>query len=304
MDCVNHTGVSATAYCQSCGKALCAGCVRNAAGGQILCEPCWTAWHTFQQPFTAPSSGPHPTAAAVLGLIPGVGAMYNGQFFKGFIHVAIFVVLISITDHYPIFGIFIAAWILYQSFEAFHTAKAIREGQPLPDPLGLNEVGNWLNLGGRPRMPGQPGTGQAGQYGPPYSGTSGPGSYPQGSYAPGQATQQGPAGQAGQAVQGTGGWQNPYAGQQTQYQQAPYTPPAGSYVDPGVPPVPPVPPVYWKRKEPIGAIVLIGLGVLFLLGQLDWFSSRVFEYIWPLGLIALGAWLIVRRISDSKGVSK
>jgi hypothetical protein len=43
---------------------------------------------------------------------------------------------------------------------------------------------------------------------------------------------------------------------------------------------------------------------LFLLGQLDWFSSRVFEYIWPLGLIALGAWLIVRRISDSKGVSK
>jgi len=56
------------------------------------------------------------------------------------------------------------------------------------------------------------GHGQAGQYGPPYSGTSGPGSYPQGSYAPGQATQQGTAGQAGQAVQGTGGWQNPYAG--------------------------------------------------------------------------------------------
>ena len=48
MDCVNHTGVNATAYCQSCGKALCAGCVRNAAGGQILCEPCWTAWHTCE----------------------------------------------------------------------------------------------------------------------------------------------------------------------------------------------------------------------------------------------------------------
>jgi hypothetical protein len=237
----------------------------------------------------------------VLGLIPGVGAMYNGQFFKGFIHVAIFVVLISITDHYPIFGIFIAAWILYQSFEAFHTAKAIREGQPLPDPLGLNEVGNWLNLGGRPRTPGQPGmgqpgTGQPGQFGSPYSGTAGTGSYSQGSYAAGQAAQSAPN-------QGTGGWQNPYAGQQTQYQQAPYAP-AASYVDPAIPPVPPVPPVYWRRKEPIGAIVLIGLGVLFLLGQLDWFSSRIFEYIWPLGLIALGAWLIVRRISDSKGVSK
>jgi hypothetical protein len=236
----------------------------------------------------------------VLGLIPGVGAMYNGQFFKGFIHVAIFVVLISITDHYPIFGIFIAAWILYQSFEAFHTAKAIREGQPLPDPLGLNEVGNWLNLGGRPRTPGQPGigqpgAGQAGPYGSPYQGTYGQGTQVPGSYPAGQATPQGTAGQ------GTAGWQSPYTGQQTQYQQPPYTPPAASYADPGVPPVPPV---YWKRKEPIGAIVLIGLGVLFLMGQLDWFSTRVFEYIWPLGLIALGAWLIVRRISDSKGVSK
>ena len=57
MDCVNHTGVNATAYCQSCGKALCAGCVRNAAGGQILCEPCWTAWHSYQQPFASPHAG-------------------------------------------------------------------------------------------------------------------------------------------------------------------------------------------------------------------------------------------------------
>ena len=40
MDCVNHQGVGATAYCQNCGKALCATCVRNAGNGQILCEPC------------------------------------------------------------------------------------------------------------------------------------------------------------------------------------------------------------------------------------------------------------------------
>ena len=101
MDCVNHSGVAATAYCQNCGKALCAGCVRNAAGGQILCEPCWTAWQTYQQPFVAAyrPAAPNPAAAAVLGLIPGVGAMYNGQFFKGLIHVVIFAVLVSITDY-------------------------------------------------------------------------------------------------------------------------------------------------------------------------------------------------------------
>ena len=278
MDCVNHTGVSATAYCQTCGKALCAGCVRPAAGGQVLCEPCWTAWQTYQQPFVvAPHTGaPNPSAAAVLGLIPGVGAMYNGQFFKGLIHVVIFAVLISITDHYPNFGLFIAAWILYQSFEAYHTARARRDGQPLPDPLGLNELGNWLNLGMKTNYPGQPGAGPV----PPAPGAQSP-----------------PA----------GGYQ-PYAGQyQAPYQavyEPPFMPPAAGFTDPGVPPVPPVPPLYWKRKEPIGAVVLIGLGLLFLLGQMDLFSGRLFEYTWPVLLIGLGVWLIVRRLGDPNGGSK
>src|ERR1019366_8801437 len=199
MDCVNHSGVTATAFCQNCGKAICANCTRNGAGGQILCEPCWMAWQSVPNPFVAPPAGaPNPAAAAVLGLIPGVGAMYNGQFFKGLIHVVIFAVLISITDHYPIFGLFIAAWVLYQSFEAYHTAKARRDGQPLPDPLGLNEVGNWLNLGGKPQYPNQPMPGQPG---------------------------------AGPAAPGAGGYQAPYVGgqyqpgagqYQTPYQQAPY----------------------------------------------------------------------------------
>ena len=280
MDCVNHNGASATAYCQSCGKALCAGCVRNAAGGQILCEPCWTAWVGFSHPFVASNpSGANPSAAAILGLIPGVGAMYNGQFFKGLIHVVIFAVLISITDHYGIFGIFIAAWILYQSFEAFHTAKARRDGQPLPDPLGLNEVGSWLNLGAKPQYPGHPGAGPA-------------------QPAPGPAGQ-GPA---------AGGYPLPYAGQyQPPYGQSPYQapyPPTPGYVDPVIPPIPPVPPIYWRRKEPIGAIVLIALGLLFLLGQMNLFNGRLMEYTWPLLLIGLGVWLIVRRLGESQGGSK
>jgi TM2 domain-containing membrane protein YozV len=126
MDCVNHPGVTAIAYCQSCGKALCSGCVRNAPGGQILCEPCWTAFHSYQQPFNAPPPGmPSPGTAAVLGLIPGVGAMYNGQFIKGLIHVVIFAVLVSAAHVYGIFGIFIAAWVIYQSFEAYHTARPV-----------------------------------------------------------------------------------------------------------------------------------------------------------------------------------
>jgi len=278
MDCVNHSGVTASAYCQNCGRALCAGCVRNAAAGQILCEPCLSAWQNIPQPFAAPVSGPNPSTAAALGIIPGVGAMYNGQFLKGFIHVVIFALLISISEYYPIFGIFIAAWVLYQAFEAFHTAKALRDGEPLPDPLGLNEVGNWLNFSGRPRYPGQPGAGPAG---------SNPGA------AAPYAGSQGPA---------AGAYQPPY--QQVPY-QTPVAPPAG-YVDPAVPPGPPQ---YWQplfcgRKEPIGAIVLIGLGLIFLLDQMNIFNGRLKDFIWPLALIALGVWLIVRRFGDSQGGSK
>jgi hypothetical protein len=282
MECVNHSGVTASAYCQSCGKALCVGCVRNAAGGQILCEPCWTAWQNFQPPLAAPSSGPNPSTAAVLGVIPGVGAMYNGQFLKGLIHVVIFAVLVSAAHVYGIFGLFIAAWVLYQSFEAFHTARALRDGEPLPDPLGLNEVGNWLSPGGKPRYSAPPSA--------PMPGAEVPGATGDGTAA--------------------AGYQSPYQGQyQAPYQgqyQGPFPPPPAGFVDPAGPPMPPQ---YWRplfcgRKEPIGAIVLIALGTLFLLDQLDIFNGRLKDFAWPVGLIGLGVWLIVRRLGDSQGGSK
>ncbi|MFP5207483.1 MAG: LiaF transmembrane domain-containing protein, partial [Acidobacteriota bacterium] len=206
-------------------------------------------------------------------------------------------VLISMAQYYGIFGIFIAAWIFYQAFEAYHVAKARRDGDPLPDPLGLNEVGNWLHLGfqtemRRPQGPPPPAAGSAagapGQA-PPASGFApAPGAYP----AP---------------------HSNPY---QSGYQPPPYMPPAAPYTpyagDPstpvtgfygGYPPpppaagfapgAPPMPPMHWKRREPIAAVILIALGVLFLLGQ---FSGRMMAFAWPVLLIGLGAWMIARRL--------
>jgi hypothetical protein len=307
MDCVNHSGVTAASFCQNCGKALCGPCVRTGSGGQILCEPCMNAWQAYQQPFVPAAPGsPNPSAAAVLGLIPGVGAMYNGQFFKGLIHVVIFAVLISITEYHGIFGIFIGAWVLYQSFEAYHTARALRDGQPLPDPLGLNEVGNWLNLGTRTQHTGVPPAGQ-----PP----AGPGAYtpPSGAYTP-------PPPGAYQPPYTGGAYQPPYQAPYQASYQAPYTPPPAGYTpvagtttdpanpDPTAPGFVPGPdivhPLFWKRKEPIGAIVLIALGLLFLLGQLDIFHGRLVEFAWPLFLIGIGVWLVVRRVAESQGGPK
>jgi TM2 domain-containing membrane protein YozV len=286
MDCVNHSGVNATAFCQNCGKPLCQACVKTGAGGQIFCEPCWMAWNGGQQPFVPPPVGaPNPVLAAMLGLIPGVGAMYNGQLIKGLVHVLIFAVLVSMTsavhgDLDIFFGLMIPAWIFYQAFEAYHTAKARRDGEPLPDPLGLSELTNLFGTGGRMNQ-GMPPAGQPGSAPGPF------GAGPASSYqAPGQAPSQ---------AQYEPPYQTPY---QTTYQ--------GPTVPPGypLPDLPPVPPVYWRRKEPIGAIILIALGVLFLLGHFDWFSGRVLEFTWPILLIGLGVWLIVRRLSETKGSSQ
>jgi hypothetical protein len=51
-------------------------------------------------------------------------------------------------------------------------------------------------------------------------------------------------------------------------------------------------------------VILIALGLLFLVGQLDLFSGKVFDLTWPLILIGLGVWLVVRRFQDSQGGPK
>jgi len=267
----------------------------------------------MQQPFVAsPVGSPNPVAAAVLGIIPGVGAMYNGQFFKGLLHVVIFAVLVSIADHYGIFGIFIAAWVLYQAFEAYHTAVARRDGLPLPDPLGLNELGNWFNVGGRGHYPGPqppPGTANPGtaNFGTVNPGAANPGAANPGAANPGAANPgaANPGNANFGAASAPGAYQAPYtnpypSGVPGGYQPPLYTPVAG-FPDPNAPPVPPIPPMNWRRKEPIGALILIGFGLILLLNQMGYMAERFVHYLWPLIFIALGAWLIVRRVGDSKG---
>jgi len=226
----------------------------------------------------------------------------------------IFAVLVSLAHVSGIFGIFIPAWILYQSFEAFHTAKALRDGLPVPDPLGLNDIGNWLNLGKHPQYPGQPPMGQPPMGQPP---VGQPGAQP-GPAQPNRdpwtasATQPPPASGAWQAPYSGGAYQPPYQPSNQGQWQNPYAPPPPGPMDPNVPP-PPIPPdpssygggpAFWHRGAPVGAVVLIALGTLFLLGQLDIFHGRLIEFTWPVFLIGLGVWLVVRRLGESQGGPK
>lgn len=88
---------------------------------------------------TAGGSAPSPGLAFILGLIPGVGAIYNGQYAKGLIHVVILGTLISILSSgaagglEPLFGMLTALWVIYMPFEAYHTASKRLRGEPVDE---------------------------------------------------------------------------------------------------------------------------------------------------------------------------
>jgi hypothetical protein len=57
-----------------------------------------------------------------------------------------------------------------------------------------------------------------------------------------------------------------------------------------------------KSKSMIGAYILIGLGIIFLLSNLGWLPGlrTLMAYWWPLILIIVGILLLVRRSSGGK----
>ena len=154
MTCAIHPDIPASAYCRTCGKGLCESCKREVKG-VIYCQDCLAARlegtvppgaqvppSTVVVPVT--ETAPNPGLALFLGFIPGVGAFYNGQYIKGFAHVIIFALLIRMADiggpWDVLFGLAIPTWIFYMVADAYRTARARLLGQPLPDPLGLNNL--------------------------------------------------------------------------------------------------------------------------------------------------------------------
>jgi hypothetical protein len=296
MNCINHPDTPSVNFCQNCGKPYCAQCIRT-VNGMVYCEPCLAARLGVPPAGVQPGAVPagyspvagsqSPVLAGLLGFIPGVGAMYNGQFAKGLVHVVIFIALVSATHNFGLFGLLVAGWVFYQVFDAYQTAFALQRGLPLPDPLGLNNIGAKLGLGGTTP--------------PPTSGS-----------APFVAPTAPPAAPpyAASAVPPTAGYPSAYP---TAY------PAASQPVDPyaPVPPVPPVAPAWdpaaqppgpiglldepTHRSLPVGAIILLALGVVFLLGTLGTISVHWLTRGWPLLLIALGVWLFFHNHQKSPG---
>jgi hypothetical protein len=55
----------------------------------------------------------------------------------------------------------------------------------------------------------------------------------------------------------------------------------------------------WSKNRPIGPILLIAIGILFLLNNFDWFSfHRVERFLWPVILIGVGVLLFRNRLGN------
>ncbi len=161
MNCATHPDTPAIAYCRTCGKPVCQVCQR-VSGSSVFClehspdtppPPSGGAGEgpsPYANPYSAPNpypapgmmtpdAGASPGLAFLLGWIPGVGAIYNGQYVKGLIHVIVLGVLISIVSSdsaggfEPVFGMLIGVWVFYMAFEAYHTARRRQMGMAVDE---------------------------------------------------------------------------------------------------------------------------------------------------------------------------
>ena len=161
MKCAVHTDVEATGYCSNCGKAMCAACARPVRD-TLYCEDCVaTRMGIPQTPtalFTPPSNLPpsdfsaapanaqkhnatNPGVAFALGFVPGLGAIYNGEYNKAIIHIVIFgAIVMGLSSDIPggldaFLGIGLAGFIFYMAIDSMRVAKARQTGETMQDPF-------------------------------------------------------------------------------------------------------------------------------------------------------------------------
>jgi hypothetical protein len=203
MKCAVHPEVEATGFCRNCGRALCAQCTREVRGA-LYCENCLGSMVGGPPAVAAagavplpPPADSRPAVATVLGFIPGLGAVYNGEYIKALIHVIVFASLIAAmaADLPGSFQAFVVvsfiAFCCYMPVDAYRVAKARSTGEAPPPDL-----------------------------------------------------------------------------------------------------------VHGPNRKPIGALVLIGLGILLLLANFGLLERDWFAKAWPIALVALGGWLLWDRLKE------
>ncbi len=160
MKCAVHPDVEASGYCRNCGKPMCPACVRPVRD-VLYCEDCLAkVVGLAPAPAIAPAEGGvepvlppgpgvgvpgaskgTPVLAFILGLIPGLGAIYNGEYNKALLHIVIFagiILGISLDLGNGAQAVLICALVVfpfYMAIDAVRTLKSKQSGEMYQDPL-------------------------------------------------------------------------------------------------------------------------------------------------------------------------
>lgn len=132
MYCSYHTASSARVQCSSCSRALCSACDHRIKG-YPYCQDCIVLGvEGLSRDHYAPRPRGSARFAALLALLPGMGAVYNRQNIKGIVHFVTIVGLFQMT------GIRIASaffalgglgFYVYSIVDAYRTAQLIAQGE-------------------------------------------------------------------------------------------------------------------------------------------------------------------------------
>ena len=168
MKCAVHPEVDATGFCRNCGKAMCSECARPVRD-TLYCENCLAAGMGMaspqppdpaSDPYSAPNyqtnfvppatvvppvnpGRPSAAVAFMLGLFPGLGAVYNGEYNKALIHVVVFTALVfglANSDDLSagaivVLSLLLTGFVFYMAFDSMRVAQAKVTGQSVDDPL-------------------------------------------------------------------------------------------------------------------------------------------------------------------------
>jgi len=145
MNCVFHPTNAAGARCSACERPLCPACDHRIKGSPY-CQDCIVAGvealrrntvagrHVFHQ--TGRREEKSPLIALLLGLVPGVGAAYNGQNIKALTHFLAVAGLWVLADVFRmpleiVFGLGAAGFYFYSVYDAYQSAQRLRRGEDL-----------------------------------------------------------------------------------------------------------------------------------------------------------------------------
>jgi LiaI-LiaF-like transmembrane region len=125
MKCTYHVAIDSQAFCSTCNKPLCGECTHQVKG-KAFCEDCLVRgaeWAATVKDLRIPTDSPK--RAALVSLIPGMGAVYNGEYVKAITQFAVFAALCVMGDDFhQVFGFGAFAFLVFTMFDSYRTAEA------------------------------------------------------------------------------------------------------------------------------------------------------------------------------------